>query len=252
MSATRPFFISQKEINLVDHMNEELIDDLHLFETYAARALLAGQSFSTMRANLMRACSVIDFDESDSIKEWVREETQPDERIRLVTEQSCETGSGEPDPALWPAAKDIAKRLTPAQLRGIFDGLHVLLEGNDAKKLVALPGGRVKAGSSISIEHFYPQSGVLWSNDLADWGVDPELMVNRLHALGNISVLPIKVNTALSNKAFADKQKDLASDGVESKKLNLPFFQAEKWTNEEIDERTKKLVKKSLELWKIP
>ena len=28
MSATRPFFISQKEINLVDHMNEELIDDI--------------------------------------------------------------------------------------------------------------------------------------------------------------------------------------------------------------------------------
>jgi len=28
MSATRPFFISQKEIDLVDHMNEELIDDI--------------------------------------------------------------------------------------------------------------------------------------------------------------------------------------------------------------------------------
>ena len=28
MSATRPFFISQKEINLVDHMNEELIDEI--------------------------------------------------------------------------------------------------------------------------------------------------------------------------------------------------------------------------------
>ena len=28
MSATRPFFISQKEVNLVDHMNEELIDEV--------------------------------------------------------------------------------------------------------------------------------------------------------------------------------------------------------------------------------
>ena len=28
MSATRPFFISQKEINLIDHMNEELIDEM--------------------------------------------------------------------------------------------------------------------------------------------------------------------------------------------------------------------------------
>ena len=28
MSATRPFFISQKEVNLVDHMNEELIDEI--------------------------------------------------------------------------------------------------------------------------------------------------------------------------------------------------------------------------------
>ena len=28
MSATRPFFISQKEVNLVDNMNEELIDEI--------------------------------------------------------------------------------------------------------------------------------------------------------------------------------------------------------------------------------
>ena len=28
MSATKPFFIPQKEINLIDAMNEELIDDV--------------------------------------------------------------------------------------------------------------------------------------------------------------------------------------------------------------------------------
>ena len=28
MSATKPFFIPQKEINLIDSMNEELIDDV--------------------------------------------------------------------------------------------------------------------------------------------------------------------------------------------------------------------------------
>ena len=28
MSATRPFFISENEINLIDSMNEELIDDI--------------------------------------------------------------------------------------------------------------------------------------------------------------------------------------------------------------------------------
>ena len=28
MSATKPFFISQSEINLIDSMNEELIDDI--------------------------------------------------------------------------------------------------------------------------------------------------------------------------------------------------------------------------------
>ena len=28
MSATRPFFISSKEINLIDHLNEELIDEI--------------------------------------------------------------------------------------------------------------------------------------------------------------------------------------------------------------------------------
>ena len=28
MSATRPFFISQNEINLIDSMNEELIDEM--------------------------------------------------------------------------------------------------------------------------------------------------------------------------------------------------------------------------------
>ena len=28
MSATKPFFITQKEINLIDHLNEELIDEI--------------------------------------------------------------------------------------------------------------------------------------------------------------------------------------------------------------------------------
>ena len=28
MSATRPFFVTQKEINLFDHLNEELIDEI--------------------------------------------------------------------------------------------------------------------------------------------------------------------------------------------------------------------------------
>ena len=28
MSATKPFFVPQKEVNLIDSMNEELIDDI--------------------------------------------------------------------------------------------------------------------------------------------------------------------------------------------------------------------------------
>ena len=28
MSATTPFFITQKEINVIDHLNEELIDEI--------------------------------------------------------------------------------------------------------------------------------------------------------------------------------------------------------------------------------
>ena len=28
MSATTPFFITEKEINLIDHLNEELIDEI--------------------------------------------------------------------------------------------------------------------------------------------------------------------------------------------------------------------------------
>ena len=238
---------------------EELISSLHLIETYAARQLLAGRTFSPLRSEMMRACAAIDFSDPENhdkhdLKSWVRENTPTDQRIFSVATQTCTTDDGkEPNPETdWLARKEVAKRLTPAQLRALFDALHRKFEGPLSARLLVEPGRVIQNRSSITIEHFYPQKDGRWLADLQGWKIAPELMENRLHSLGNISVLPSNVNITLSNKKLSDKQKDLDKNGVPNFTLNRDFFNAEKWTPEEIDKRTKELTEKCLEIWPLP
>jgi hypothetical protein len=76
-------------------------------------------------------------------------------------------------------------------------------------------------------------------------------MDNRLHALGNLTVLNQSGNATMSNKPLAEKQREYQLAKVHALKLNYDFMNAEKWGVDQIDLRTKALCEAALKFWKI-
>ena len=59
-----------------------------------------------------------------------------------------------------------------------------------------------------------------------------------VHKIGNLTLTGY--NSEMGNKSFAEKKKGYLNRNL---KLNEDFFASEKWTKDEIQERTDKLVK---------
>jgi len=89
-------------------------------------------------------------------------------------------------------------------------------------------------------------------NDLTDWNVDPDQMTNRLHSIGNLTVLPKNINSKFQRQRHEDKKGSLHTEDFPNLKINRGFVEAEKWTPKEIDARAETLVKDALAFWKLP
>ena len=233
-----------------------LLRDLKLVETFVARMLLSGEAFSPLRSMIIGACNDIYSTGGSSLEQWVRENSPKDERIRKVLGQTvAQMKNGaivEPDPAGWINEQEFYQRASNKQIRAIFDALTEHKEGRLATVLVDEPGKRSTTQSKITIEHFYPQSPVQWLADLKTWGVAHQLMENRLHAIGNIGVLPEEINKAISNSPLHTKKSKLDELAVPHWRVNLAFHNAAKWTPTEIDSRTNEVIRLCLELWRLP
>jgi len=232
---------------------KQLIDRLHSLETYAARSLLAGVPFSPMRRTMMQLAHGLFGTNDIDLDEWVKTNSPTDERIATVLGQSLSRSGKDPKSSEWALEDDFAARATSRQVRAIFDGLTVYLEGDMTKELVPRPGSRERgAGKGTTVEHLYPQNPVAgWEADLASWNSSTDRMKSRLNAIGNITVVPAKVNTQLSNQDLAGKQVGLNKLGVPLFRITEPFMQAKKWTQAEVDARTKSLIKSCLSFWKV-
>jgi hypothetical protein len=225
--------------------------DLHLVETYVVRALLAAEPFSKMRSLVMDLCTALE-QGSTTLQQWVAENAPSDERIRRTVCQSCKKKSGvENPPSEWIVEDDIGKRVDSRNLRALFDGLTEHLEGPQGKRLVRPPHKRYKKKAGLEIEHFFPQTSSKWDDDLRRWGEASEALDNRLHALGNLTVLNQGGNATMSNKPLAEKQREYQLAKVHALKLNYDFMNAEKWGVDQIDLRTKALCEAALKFWKI-
>ena len=234
----------------------ELRNKLKLVEVFVARALLAGVPFSPFRREMMQACKSIFVDKSISLEVWVKSKSQTDARIRQVMTQSiAKKVNGKmthPEPADWILSSDFYERAEPKQIRAIFDGIIEFQNGNMVKPVVTPPSKKVMASEEISIEHLFPQSSGLWLEDLESWNTKLVYMENRLHAIGNLTVIPKKVNSSLSNKKLSEKVKGFKAGKVPLLKDATSFMSAPKWTTEEIDSRTIELTDLCLKIWSVP
>lgn len=95
----------------------------------------------------------------------------------------------------------------------------------------------------LTIEHIMPQTlSEQWQNSLgSEWEETYELF---LDTIGNLTLSAY--NSELSNADFATKKQVYNNSHLE---LNKYFATIPYWTKSEIEERTKELAKKALEIW---
>jgi len=107
----------------------------------------------------------------------------------------------------------------------------------------------------FSIEHIYPQDDLLWRDEIRRWAVSGSHLEARLHTIGNLGVIPARLNSKLSNKSFREK-KTIMNDRrsqVPSLKINKYWTRAEQdsWKPDDIDRRAEQIINIILDYWKI-
>lgn len=99
--------------------------------------------------------------------------------------------------------------------------------------------------SALSIEHLMPQTPTQeWYEAL---GVDEETYQRNVHRLGNLTLATKPDNSKMSNKVWQYKNEVLAS--TSHLKINEAILKKDKWTINDIDERTVALIQKIKELY---
>lgn len=102
--------------------------------------------------------------------------------------------------------------------------------------------------STLSVEHLMPQTpNAEWLEALQ---VDEETYQKNVHRLGNLTLAARRDNSAMGNRPWDYKNEVLKSTG--HLKMNEKILAIEKWTIEEIDQRTKELIERINQLYPYP
>lgn len=102
--------------------------------------------------------------------------------------------------------------------------------------------------SSLSVEHIMPQSkSKEWIKALQ---IDEETYNFNLHRLGNLTLAAKSDNSAMGDKLWEYKNEILKS--TSHLKINEEILKIDKWTIDEIENRTNDLIGKMIELYPYP
>lgn len=98
---------------------------------------------------------------------------------------------------------------------------------------------------ALSIEHLMPQTPT--SDWFSELGVDEDTYQRNLHRLGNLTLASKHDNSKMKNGVWQYKNDILAS--TSHLKINDSILKKDKWTIDDIDTRTKELIKQMQELY---
>ncbi|MDD6005005.1 MAG: DUF262 domain-containing protein [Firmicutes bacterium] len=102
--------------------------------------------------------------------------------------------------------------------------------------------------SKLSIEHLMPQTPT--EEWLAELDTDEETYMANLNRLGNLTLAAVKDNSRMRNLGWKFKNEILKDTG--HLKLNESIIPIERWNLNQIEERTKSLIKRICELYPYP
>lgn len=206
---------------------------LQLTESLLARYFLASQPLPLLRSKIMNLMGELQLGyDLDEFKDLLRSEMWPSDQ--LVTSSFLTNEFGQ-------------SGYKPGQLGAIFRGIERQMSGEGS--MFFKMGNKA---SQYSIEHIYPQKPALWSPDLKKWKVDPSLMEDKMHLMGNLTVVTTKHNKAVGNKTFSEKRNYATTIGnAAPMSINLDWLNVDldKWTPKHVDARNKLLLDAALKYW---
>jgi hypothetical protein len=241
-------------MNLVDRFFKgEIVEDslkrqMFMVESFVGRKVLSRVGLSSFRSEMMNFVSSLPYTFSEEELRKALSKIAPtdtDIEKAILPRENNKKWEYEDD-----AKIKRPKGLKPRQILAIFQAIENERSGKLSNNL--LEGN---AEENFTIEHIFPQDVKNWRDDLRRWNVGESFMDNRLHTLGNLAVIPKRLNSQLSNAAFS--QKKSISKNPESRFPNLRINEywlrdtLFKWTPVEIDDRAKQLLASALKHWTI-
>jgi hypothetical protein len=160
----------------------------------------------------------------------------------------------------WPDDQEVLNELVnmPIYRKISRTRLRMVLEAIEDHRRGYRPGGNEYAGMRVPrntfwIEHIMPQGWeTSWPAPTAGTVHD---RAQRLHTLGNLSLLTAKLNGAVSNGPWAGengKKAALRRHDLLLLNRDLDSFSTGDWTDDSIKGRTADLINRILEIWPVP
>ena len=228
---------------------EALRRQIFFVEIFLGRKILRRSPLSPLRSEMMNFVGQLpqNFSESE-FKDAIQQITPADDEIRETLLPRTVNKVLKYDEIAYIAHPN---GLKPRQLLAIFQAVeeqrsstlrHNLLESTSSE--------------TYSIEHIFPQDSTNWRNELRRWNVGQSFMDNRLHTLGNLAVIPSRLNSRLSNLSFHEKTQTVRDIDTAFPRLRVNEYwlrdSQDRWTPEDIDERAKQLLNSALKHWTFP
>jgi hypothetical protein len=142
----------------------------------------------------------------------------------------------------------IYKRMSRSRMRMVLEAVEDYLRGYGTGRQ-GLTGVRTPRGM-YTIEHLMPQS---WE---ANWAEpvdgDHGSRKERIHTLGNLTLVTQALNSKVSNGAWTDKERALNQHGVVLMNNRLIDYTRDTWSDDHIERRTADMIDTILAIWRVP
>jgi hypothetical protein len=212
---------------------DDAVKALGWTEAYVARWLLAGRKLNNLRADIIGVMSRLkgSADAQEIRKALQAGQWATDDEVKDGMLERPFYGSNGPK-----------RSALEALLRGI----------ERAKSGGEWPTFKIGRGKDdYNIEHIYPQAPGTWAADLRKWGQKRDLMDERVHSLGNLTVVTSQHNKKVRNKTLKEKREETSLLRAPMLHLNTGWLEADRWTRNGIDSRTKDLFATALSHWTL-
>lgn len=217
---------------------------LAAIETWLARRMLVRASTKSYNQLVPELVSVIRQTEASRVDQAVR---------AFLLSQTSEH-------RYWPDDEEVARELArlPIYRRVSRGRLRMVLEAIEDYQRGYHLGGKEFAGSRVPrgafhIEHLMPRSWELRWPAPAKGTVEER--AQRLHTLGNLTLLTKRLNSSVSNGAWdgdGGKREALKRKDVLLLNRTLESFDEGSWSDEAIERRTEALTRQILAIWPAP